>query len=83
MINPLILEKFGKLPEQAQDAVSEFIDYLYDKYEADVMETDSELTPEGELLLRERMEKARQHPAQHKSWAEIKQATYQKYDWKE
>lgn len=76
MINPHILEKFNKLPEQVQDAVSEYIEYLYDKYEGKTAtDEDLELTPEGEAFLRECMERAQQHQEQNKSWEEIKKAT--------
>ncbi len=84
MINPRILEKFSKLPEQIQDAVSEYIEYLYDKYEGEAaQDEDLELTPEGEAFLRERMERAKQQPEQHKSWEEVKQEAQKKYGWKE
>ena len=71
------MEKFSKLPEQVQDAVSEYIEYLYDKYE----EEDIELTPEGKALIKERLEELEKHPEQLRRWEEVRNKIHQKYGW--
>lgn len=82
MINPNILEKFNKLPEQVQDAVSEYIEYLYDKYEGELSEEDDiELTPEGEAFLRDRLEELEKHPEQSRRWEDVRREVHQKYGW--
>lgn len=83
MINPNVLEKFSKLPEQIQDAVSEYIEYLYNKYEGEPTEDeDIELTPEGEALIRERLEALEKHPEQLRRWEDVRREAHEKYGWK-
>lgn len=81
MINPSVLEKFSKLPEQVQDAVSEYIEYLYDKYEGEA-EIDIELTREGEALLQERLEELEKHPERLRRWEEVRREMHEKRGWK-
>jgi hypothetical protein len=82
MIDPRILEKFNHLPEHAQDAVSEYIEYLYDKYDSDAEDDQWELTPEGAAFLQMRLREVEEHPEQMRPWTEVKNEIYEKHGWK-
>jgi len=52
MINAAILEKLEQLPEHVQDEVTDFIEFLYQKYVSDEEEEEElERTPDGDVII--------------------------------
>ncbi len=51
MINAAILEKIEQLPEHVQDEVTDFIEFLHQKYVSDEEEEELERTPDGDVII--------------------------------
>ena len=88
MIAPSTLDKINALPEEVQEQLFLYVDFLFAVYRSDTGEEDAadflkkfELTDEGKEFLEKRALAALKHPERLKPWHKVLGETSRKYNW--
>ncbi len=80
----LVIQRFNILPENLQFQVSEYIEFLINRYkstsliESKKIKEDEDLTPEIKKMLDERIFNYEKNPKKAKSWEEVEQQLMKK-----
>ena len=77
MDNALTIEKFNLLPDSLKLQVSDYIEFLLNKYQ----NTEEELSQEVKDLLDERIKEYEENPTNVSSWEEVKQKFNTKHNY--
>lgn len=88
MIAPSTLDKINALPEEVQEQLFLYVDFLFAVYRSDISEADAtdflkkfELTDAGKEFLENRAQAALKHPERLKPWRKVRDEISRKYNW--
>ena len=88
MIAPSTLDKINALPEEVQEQLFLYVDFLFAISRSDIGEGNTadflkkfELTDEGKAFLEKRAQTALKHPEQLKPWRTVRDEIFRKHNW--